>query len=287
MQSPLKHKEKLLIGNYVVGFFDLLGHEEAMRRTPCVFHAGMESMDSFDQEFLPIVRGLIELAEGFEKVLTTLSSNQPQLTELIRHNPRFSPPPIRPVPFSDGIVMYCPFNNELSGFPTHSVSTIIAAAGIQQLYCLAKGIPWRGGVELCWGIEIFENHLTGKAVQEAVSLEKAARFPRVMIGKNLVRFLRDTAADRSSNQRAVTDKNLNSNIAGHVLGQLSIGGDGTASIDYLSDEFLSGYPFASLAPLTSKAKEFASAQILHWKEEGNEKRVARYEELLEYLESRT
>ncbi len=286
MKSPLKPKDSIHIGNYLVGFFDLLGHEESMKRSPCIFQAGMEQEDDFESKFIPCARNLVEMAGGFEDVVDKLSRNQPHLSKLMESNPQFTPPPIAFVPFSDGLLVYSPFNNQVSDFPTHSVSTIVAAAGLQQLYCLAKGIPWRGGIELCWGIEVFENHLTGKAIQEAVLLEKAAQFPRVLVGKTLLKFLMDTSEDRGPALPGISAETLNSNLAVHIRGMLTMLSDGTAFIDYLSDAFLSGFSYQDLTPLLNKATSFASSQIKHWSNMGDCERVERYRSLLDYLLSR-
>jgi hypothetical protein len=55
---------------------------------------------------------------------------------------------------------------------------------------LAQGIPWRGGIDVGIGMEIFANEVYGPVLLSAYSLEStAAEYPRVVIGRGLINYL--------------------------------------------------------------------------------------------------
>ena len=104
--TTLSIPETLTYGNYLVAFIDILGHEDAILKTPDVYLTGMEKDKTFDNTFIQPARGLARLAEGLTETEDSFYSpaSHPRLRKLQEGNPSLKAPAIHAIPFSDGIV---------------------------------------------------------------------------------------------------------------------------------------------------------------------------------------
>jgi hypothetical protein len=75
---------------------------------------------------------------------------------------------------------------------------MISACSTACFICASKGILIRGGIELGEGIQIGENEMIGKALSDAVELEKRYHEPRIIIGPRLIKLLEEFSSSETS-----------------------------------------------------------------------------------------
>ncbi len=185
--------------------------------------------------------------------------------------------------------------------PVESCFTILAALACAQLWALARGCPFRGGVEIGYAAKFNGKQILGPALSDAVRLEEnCAQFPRIVIGEGARKYLEL----KCKLSRDTSDMQVNQTFASscarlicesHEPNQLCPSTEqkndkkiSVLSLDVHSDLIveLNGGKQGH-QKLVGKAVRFVESQIKQFssQKELNEKLACRYRNLLNYLKS--
>lgn len=92
--------------------------------------------------------------------------------------------------FSDSLIFYASLNTvRTCKVPVASCYELLTALASAQLCSLARGYSFRGGIEIGRGAQFGDNQILGPALSDAVRLETQAQFPRILIGKEFIKYL--------------------------------------------------------------------------------------------------
>lgn len=274
---------------YLVGFIDILGQKERLRKIKSL-PVNKEEYDAFVKlvqethgTVLSFRKSFLRFFDGMFKPRPTptgLTEEQLAKFEELRKRAEKLKPTI--VPFTDAIVIYVPLSDDASVIQVDGIlSTILAISG-SFLACIALGFVFRGGVEIGLARRISANEIYGPALVQAYDLEcKVAKYPRVVVGDELISFLKLTVA----NQDTETQSKANKVMAQKCLDLLMIDVDGRYAIDYLGEEYRR--ISQSLFPdVPEKASSFLERVFLEIKEKRNTELCLRYSWLADYFENR-
>ena len=179
--SALPDVECVFAGYYVVAFVDLLGTEatNAEIKAQPEFPAEMlkrevDKVKKFQRDFYAVFDG----ATQTEKELKLLRpENMKAALEKLQGND------VKSYAFSDSLIFYASLNTQQGRLvPVSSCFSLLTALVYAQLWSLARGVPFRGGVEVGRAAQFNSNQILGPALSDAVKLEKQAQFPRILMG---------------------------------------------------------------------------------------------------------
>lgn len=293
--NALPDIERGFSGYFVVAFVDLLGTtaKNAEIKAQPEFPAAMLEQEvakvkAFQRDFY----GFFEGAARTEKRLKPLRPEnlKANLEKLQGNN-------VNSYAFSDSLIFYASLNTRQGRLvPTDSCFNILTALLCAQLWALARGCPFRGGVEIGRAALFNDNQILGPALSDAVELEERAEFPRILVGNELCNYLwlnsqlpPDTPENRAN--RALAEICIGHICESDEQSQLCKAGDAnenhqmkltrTFSLDVHSDfaAEVIGEPYQELI---SKAINFAEREIQRFSGH-NEKLACRYRHLLNYL----
>ena len=277
-------------GYYIIGYFDLLGQSTKL--------AEMERLSSFRHHEQAIralnntlgavleVRKLFESFFSYMDRQTAFSASLPKSLQdtIIQHsrtrwNCRWS--------FSDSYVVAAPIRHDIdkASASVSELRVIMYIAATAWLHMLSAGHPLRGGIEVGRGVDITDTEVYGSALDRAHCLEsKVAEYPRIMVGKGCLQFLRTMAKNpRKLPSFGDADAKLAADNAGECLRMLrNVGDGGHAMLDSL-DRGL--YRMTDIGPanMFGKANEQASCQLKKAEARKDDKLIDRYRTLLEYF----
>jgi len=272
---------QLRLGYHLVAFLDVLGQRERFKQLQLPKTAQQEAAVA---EVLRQTAGFVlKLRKTFSDQFATFESGLPVLK-------KHAPEPVCPafVGFSDSFVTSVPLHYE--GGPMTAIATVfsaLSAAAVVMITALTSKHPLRGGIDVGLATEISPGEIYGTALERAYVLEcKEAGYPRIVIGDELWNYLHAVRASFS------VQPNPESKVATAIIDRMlllvSIDGDGKRILDYLGPV---------LSELQTSKNEFADGMIKplydfviterqRVKEIGDKKLVARYDLLLNYVESR-
>lgn len=185
--------------------------------------------------------------------------------------------------FSDGLVAFVSQRNTDQNLPVNGVNALFNALGVLMLSQLAKGKPFRCGVDVGIGMEMNPNELYGPAVKSAYDLEsKVAQYPRIVVGDRLRDYLRILAEVKSDSD----DGRLSAAHADVMLKRLVQDMDGHWILNYLGEQFLNDLNRVSEARyMIDKAHAFVLSELEIHKQSQNSKLAFRYCMLDDYFEA--
>lgn len=280
--------DETFVGWYVVAFLDLLGQQDKLRQISVLPDQGnAEEVAAFKHQVMQMYGPVKALRTFFLRSINTLSSNTGD-EKLQEHEKAFIQEfrscPVYSRTFSDSVIAHVPLRNDLSKYPCRAIYGVLSAAAITFLSCLANGNPIRGGIELGLGFNIETDEIYGPALARAYTIEsKVAQYPRVVIGDELVRYLRAIAANPSTDREDMA----NATVAKACLNLLTQDDDGHAVLDYLGEDIrgvLQGLP--DTAQIVLKAYDVVVNASDKLKEQRNTKLGFRYTLLRNYFEAR-
>jgi hypothetical protein len=166
-------------------------------------------------------------------------------------------------------------------FQCHAIYGVLAATAVTFLSCLVHSWAIRGGIELGLAMDIEEGEVYGPALASAYRLEsKVAQYPRIVVGEELVRYLRMVAG-----QEAITaEESAHTRVAARSLGLLAVDDDGCTFLDWLGSDIRT--TFHKRSELVQTAYNFIIQESVKHKEARNSKLGFRYTLLRNYVESR-
>ena len=283
---------ELKVAHYCVAFLDLLGQRNALGGHQLL----PPSTSPIERDkFIEIVRnsiGAIALMQKIaQDILDSLKPNDQSSLKLSlpiqahAHWDAMQKDNVKLQRWSDGLIVFSCLGDEEIKCNMVSIFHLFVVAGGLMFLTLAAGRPVRGAIEVSWGTELHPDELYGNAIAEPYHLESSiADFPRIVIGKEIVRLLSAVSMNRSSDIYA----QLNTRLADKCLKMLAIDKDGVHFLDYLGNGFQEASPLpedlrtdAYVATIS-----FANAQLQMHRASGCEKLVRKYDALLEYLTSK-
>jgi hypothetical protein len=289
--NALPDVECVFAGYYVVAFVDLLGTDaknaeiKAQPEFPVeMLKREVGKVKAFQHDFYAIFDGA---AQAEEKLKSLRPENLKADLEELQGND------VNSYAFSDSLIFYASLNTQQGRLvPVSSCFSILAALACAQLWSLARGVPFRGGVEVGRAAIFNGNQILGPALSDAVKLEEQAQFPRILIGEEFYRYLQlnsqlplDTPESRVNRKFAeicighicesdepcqLCESAKTEDIRARVLGL-------DVHSEFVAD--LIGNPHQELI---NKARVFAERE-LHRFSGQNEKLACRYRHLLNYL----
>jgi hypothetical protein len=280
---------KLHVQHWVVGFFDLLGQRDALRK--------MDFLPEQDDRekvaaLMEAVRGSVGVITKFHEMFTqfrdgatkppdhdvvgSMTPEQRQLFDNLRRTR------IDHADLSDGMMAYSSLVPSSEHSPVRACYEMVCAAGAAMLTTLAWGHPMRGGIDVGTGIEVEPGQLHGPALVKAYELEsRVAEFPRVVVGSTLSDYLRVVAGRRGD----LVDT-INAQIAASTRTLFRQDGDGQIIVDYMGDSFKKHIAANIDQKIVHQARQFAVGQLAHFEKIEDEKLRGRYERLVAYFDSR-
>lgn len=167
--------------------------------------------------------------------------------------------------------------------PLIGIYSVLMASGLLSLAWLSESQPFRGGIEIGVGAELYESEIYGFPLVEAYNLEsRIAQYPRIVIGDQLVGYLEYHKLEGDKETKEYTQ--LRITIAEKCLKLLTIDDDGKVIIDYLGEEFQKNND--DFQDLAIKAYNYIVQQSEQWKKGKNSKLAFRYTLLRNYFNSR-
>lgn len=281
-----KKKNNLFLSHYVIGFFDLLGQQEQLRNLK-----ELPTNDTEKEEFIRILKGtygsvmaMQQSFSDFYKSFTKTDTDKSELTqEQKRIQSELQKTKIKFQNFSDCIVAYSSLRDDTCKLPIRSVYGVLGAAAITFLTCLVRGHPIRGGIDIGLAMEAKKNEIYGPALSRAYALEsKLANYPRIVIGNELVNYLRLNAQETSNdiyNKAKMVSAQL-------CLGTLTVDHDGLTILDYLGDGFNSGGGHQLHEEIIALAYKKLLELSTQYKKEKNSKIATKYTLLRNYFETK-
>ena len=289
--SALSDVECGFAGYFVVAFVDLLGTEAKNAEIKVqpefpneMLEREVAKVKAFQRDFYAIFEG----AARIEKMLKPLRPEnlKPALEKLQGND-------VKSYAFSDSLIFYASLNTQQDRLvPVSSCFSILAALVCAQLWSLARGEPFRGGVEIGRAAQFNVNQILGPALSDAVKLEKQAQFPRILVGNEFWNYLQLNSQLPLDNPESRANRTFAELCIGHIceidepsqLHEPDEANDGQTrvfSLDVHSDcvAKLIGEPHQELL---NKARNFAEREIQRFSGH-DEKLACRYHHLLNYL----
>ncbi len=289
--NVLSDVECVFAGYYVVAFVDLLGTEsknaeiKAQPEFPAeILKREIDKVKQFQRDFYDF----FENAARSEKKLKSLRpKNLKADLEKLQGND------VKSYAFSDSLIFYASLNTQQGRLvPVSSCFSILTALACTQLWSLARGIPFRGGVEIGRAAQFNGNQVLGPALSDAVKLEKQAQFPRILVGNEFHNYLQlcsqlPLATPESRANRAFAEICISHICESdepfqlHMPNETNENQTRVFSLDVHSD-LVADLIGEQHQELVNKARSFAESEIQRFNGH-DEKLACRYHHLLTYL----
>ncbi|NOU01358.1 MAG: hypothetical protein HOO95_07285 [Gallionella sp.] len=289
--NALPEVERGFAGYFVVAFVDLLGTETKNAEIKSQPEFPIEMLErevakvkAFQRDFYAVFNG----AAQTEKELKLLRpENMKAALEKLQGND------VNSYAFSDSLIFHASLNTQQDRLvPVSSCFSILTALVCAQLWSLARGVPFRGGLEVGRAALFNGNQILGPALSDAVRLEKQAQFPRILIGKEFHKYLQLNSQLLPDTPESGANRAFAEICIGHIcesdepcqLHQPNEANEGQTrvfSLDVHSD-FVAELIGEQHQALLNKARSFAEREIKRFS--GHEEKLAcRYHHLLNYL----
>lgn len=291
-----RRKQPISVSYHAVAFIDIMGQTAKLRNISS-FPSPNNSKEN--DEFLNNIRetyGAVVRVRNFIKDQFSVHKNfKPNLSsypkKLRDQAKNLKSQPVKIHQFSDFTVAYVHFSHDREyEVPVLGVMSLISCIAITSLYSLADGHPIRGGIDLGLNINISSKEIYGKALSNAYTLEsKLANYPRVIIGKELLNFLKKSTKAQSKADDIKTIFSVDT--AKKCLSYLKTDYDGQVFIDYLqlSYEILhadENETDAYANEIINKAYAFICTSLEKHQNEKNSKLASKYKLLKDYFDSK-
>ena len=288
-----KSDGKITFGFYVVGLIDVLNQQEHLLR--------MEELPKTHEErtrFIEAAKESVGAVSAFRDAFRGFFRAFANCDWEARRDPRFqslSPSQraefrrlmelrVGQQCFSDTTVLFSPLAIGDEDTTVFGVLGMILATGVTLLSALANGVAIRGGIDVGVGTEYWDGEVYGPALARAHDLEQSvARYPRIMLGKTAMEFMRDCV----SSEDAAPAAHLNKAVASMCLSAIWVDDDGAPIVDFLGDAFKVTCPEAvEYSALGRQALAFARGEHERFVSIGDSKHALRYFRLCRYLAAR-
>ncbi len=268
------------MGDFIVGFLDLVGSKEDLRRVD-VAESEQDKRDRLEI----VVRRLRAFRDDFYTYLSTAGKIEseydaacPESLRARREAKKGNP--VKLFVFSDTVVIHASLESSQRQVPLESCWMIMMAAAASQLFSLARKVPIRRGIEIGCATELSSTEIIGPVVVEALRLEsEVADYPRIVVGKSLRSYVESIAHAECSSETASTNQDFAKIACALIRADI----EDNAMLDILSPWLATVMGQASYEDCLQKARAFASSQFEHFRDSGNLKLAGRYAILSKYL----
>ncbi len=286
-----KKPKKYTFRHYVVAFLDILGQRDSLRKVKSL--PDQENQEEFDT-FISIIKETLGATETFRSLFfkffnafkkerpipNGLSPEQLVIYKKLKEIGKTLVPKLQT--FSDTIILYVPLSDDDGNVYTDGIYTTLISISGSFIGMMAAGYIFRGGVDIGIAVEINEQEVYGPAVLKAYDLEsKIAKYPRIVMGDELIEFLRDSTNLPDSSSDSMHNKVMSLKC----FELLFEDGDCRFALDYLGEgvQKIAGEVFAPLVP---RAVDFLQRQAKMIKKKRNPDLFLRYESLSNYFDER-
>lgn len=283
---------EVIIKNYVVAFLDLLGQRADM--------AGLlfmppktqpEARKDFTKKVFRSV-GAVHFIQSQVQLYTNLSNDwhdtpaeglDPNKQQVIQ---KYRISSLRTQRFSDGIVIFCPLDND-DHFAINSVCSLLVCCASTMVVGLAQGYPFRAGIAIGAGCSINGDDIYGPVLAEAYRLESTvALYPRVVVSDEFNGWLQSLERkDLGSAQ----DRSVTLALKKFCEPFLMEDSDGRLAVDYLKNSTLNALGGAKNTDASILGmRKFVEGSIARFTG-GDEQQSyirAKYESVLSYINRR-
>ncbi len=280
-------EDKLYFGGHLVAFVDILGQSAKLSKLKKI------KWWEFDQETISALQDTYGRVLKFREIFNDFLSKfcKPSVLDNVFQEisdpnqmkvwNQFGQSRILTKGISDSIIMTLPLliTNDL--IPLKSIYGVLGSCASSILGSLNRKFAVRGAVEI--GPCVFNpksNEVYGSALNDSIRYEKEADWPRILIGPELVNYLK---ACMKLPQEPIANR-INSSLAASCLSLISQDSSGKFFVDYLGSSFRN-LNIKNTDQLINGAVQFVDSQIELYKE--NEKIHSKYIKLKNYFESRT
>lgn len=278
-------------GYFVVAFVDLLGTEAKNDEIKAQPEFPLEMLEREVAKVKAFQRDFYAVFEGAARTQKMLKSLRPESMKAALE--KLQGNDVNSYAFSDSLIFYASLNTQLDRLvPVSSCFEILTALVCAQLWSLARGVPFRGGVEIGPAALFNGNQILGPALSDAVKLERQAQFPRILVGNEFRKYLRLSSQPPFDPPESGANRAFAEICIGHICerdepsqlhepDEANEGKTQVFSLDVHSDFVaeLIGEPYQELL---NKARNFAEHEIQRFSGH-DEKLACRYRYLLNYL----
>ena len=292
MGKRKKKNREIGVGYYVVAYIDLLGQKDVLRNLKDLpDESNPDSWDSFLNTLRDVYSPIKHMRTSFRQFFDSFSQRSGDIGELNKQQrdafKAATSYPIRIQPFSDAVVISVPLRIAEYRVPTRGILGVLSAAAMTCIFCLAAGHPLRGGIDVGIAMDMSSNEIYGAALARAYTLEsKVAQYPRIVVGQELIQYLRISAKEESNDAHA----KFRREIAKHCLDLVAIDVDEYPILDYLGegfrDDFARATDIGKGKDIIAKAYRHVVQCFSKFRGEQNTKLSDRYERVMHYFESR-
>jgi len=288
-------KPEINIHNYVVTFLDLLGQKERLAEFPKLIpntgltpelEKAIQNTYGTTSAFRETIRNYFEGTEHKvnPKLLEGLTDTQRGLFE------RMAPSKTHLQYMGDAIVLYSRLTNKHGELNLRSILMMLGGCAVAMLIQFGKENPIRGAIEIGAAMDWEEFGIYGSAFYSAYSLESGmAKYPRVLIGGELLKYLQLWEKEKGVNELATVNKE----VARRCLSVICEDIDGLAILDFLGPDLPSIFghsagdaQFKALRKSVEKGFSFVSREYKRFVSERSSELAFRYDLLREYYMSR-
>ena len=185
------------VTNYFGAFIDLLGQTERLCKYPIM---PAEKTQEFI-EYLKSTHGAIKtFRNGFEQYIRRANKriSIPLLLFRIRRHK------IKLKASGDALFLYSSLHDKNNRISVISLLDLMGVCATNYLLFLSQGRPFRGSIDIGIGIEEKNIGIYGSVVSNAYTLEsKIAKWPRIVIGSNIVDYLVQNIRIESNDQKNI------------------------------------------------------------------------------------
>mgnify|MGYP001814548452 CR=1 FL=1 len=278
--------DKVILCNWAVAFIDLLGQGEQMNLVSQQLEQGKE--DAAVEGMKKIYIDHCDLYDSFEREHDSFHTRH-LTTEFPNEASKKNYEQLRMCKlqyqrFSDSMMFFVPLRtDDNENLAMRGVSHLMYTLAVFLPTFLAKGRPFRCGIDVGFGIEVKDGELCGPAVKHAYELEsRIALYPRIVLGNGLLDYLHVVENAYSGNSpRDIASREF----AKQCLKWITEDTDGYPIVHYLGKEMTSDQPKKDLHGLMSGALKFIEREHDRFRNEQNSKLAIRYALLRNYFET--
>ena len=260
---------------YLVAYLDVQGQREKLRDI---------KVPSNDAEKAKLYQAMLETAGFIDRLRDQLRDELQDFEERISKSwglneslqPRFAS-------FSDSLIMSIGLKDIGNLATIGKIHSILKASCNAMLKCLSESHALRGAIEMGFSSELESGEVYGNALVDAYLLEsKAAEYPRILIGKQLLKFLSIGIGECETNRNPQLSKICD--VIKKTVGYTCVDSDGSRILDYLGEFARKHAAPETVRQAIEPAYKFVRAEQTRFS--SDEKLGPRYRCLRQYFESR-
>lgn len=278
-KGPRMEKRMYKLGHHLVAFLDVLGQRDKFRGLKKPTNA--QEQDEVKEVLRQTVGFVAELRSVFQTQFEVFEAGVPNMQ-------RHTKEPLRPsfTGFSDSFVTSVPLREDGHELvPVVTVFSALSAACVVMLTALASKHPLRGGIDVGLATDIGPGEIYGTALERAYLLEcRVAKYPRLVIGDELWRYLNATLAHFEGHTTPVSKAIMA--IVKKTVQMIATDTDGQRILDYLGPVVVENAGPDHGQLMIQLAYNFVLAEQKRMLAKGAPELIGRYVLLRSYFESR-